>query len=424
MKTARHNKVIFALLITLFFLSLAGAAKTFVIGEQRTPVTIPADGATYVGADECQVCHQGIYANWSTTGHKYKLMTPDEALGIRPDLPMPEGYEKDDILYVIGGWGWKARYIDNQGYIITVTGEERNINGSNQYNIETGEWVDYHSGEVLEYDCQRCHTTGASYDSGTEGIPGIDGSWEFRGIQCEACHGPGSEHVAQKGVRGAAIVVDTNASLCGHCHRRGDDDDKIPASGGFVQHHEQYQDFLASGKMAALDCVVCHDPHNPVHTGATNQIEGKGIVTGCSDCHIEATAIYEDSLMGIVGVDCIDCHMPRTVKSAVNTSEYVADVRSHLFRINTSIDAEFTYLDPEDGKEYANPYITLEYACLSCHNDKNKAWAAATTPLVVDHNIEEDIKIPTAPSSEETPGFGVFAAVTALMLAHMFKKKQ
>ncbi|MDW7733423.1 MAG: multiheme c-type cytochrome [Methanolobus sp.] len=424
MKTARYNKVMLALIIALFFLSLAGAAKTYVIGEEKTPVTIPAEGATYVGADECQVCHQEIYANWSTTGHKYKLMMPDEALEIRPDLPMPEGYEKDDILYVIGGWGWKARYMDDQGYIITTTGEDRNINGSNQYNIETGEWVDYHAGELLEYDCQKCHTTGASYDEKTEGLPGINGSWEFRGIQCEVCHGPGSEHVAQKGIRGVAINVNESASFCGQCHRRGDEDDRIPASGGFVMHHEQYQDFLASGKMAALDCVVCHDPHSPVHAGATNQIEGKGIITECSDCHVQAAAIYEDSVMGAAGVECVDCHMPKTVKSAVNESPYEADVRSHLFRINISANAEFTYIDPEEGNEYANPYITLEYACLSCHEDEDKAWAAETTPLVINHDIEEEIEIPPAQPSEEIPGFSVFAAVVVLMLVSVLKRKR
>ncbi|WP_135611019.1 multiheme c-type cytochrome [Methanococcoides sp. AM1] len=424
MKLKGHNRLLSVIIISftiVIILSIAVTAQTYVIGDQKTAVVMPVEGATYIGADECKVCHQDIYGEWETSGHKYKLMTPDEALEIRPDLPMPEGYTKNDVLYVIGGWGWKARYMNNQGFIITKTGDDLEINGSNQYNIETDEWVDYHAGELLEYDCQKCHTTGVSYDEKMEDLLGINGSWEFRGIQCEACHGAGSEHVAEKGIRGVSIIVNESASFCGQCHRRGAEDDKIPASGTFVRHHEQYQELLASGNMSTLSCVVCHNPHNPVHEGATNEIEEFGIITHCEDCHIEAAEIYENSVMGVVGAECVDCHMPKNVKSAVNTSPYVADVSSHIFRINTSVDAEFIYIDQEDGNEYANPYITLEYACLSCHEDEDISWAAQTTPFVINHNVEhEDIQIPTTP--EETPGFGVITAVAVLIIGCMFRR--
>lgn len=413
--------VILTTFMVIIILSVSVTAETYVIGDQKKPVVMPVEGATYIGADECEICHSEIYEYWNLSGHKNILMTPDEALEIRSDLPMPEGYEKDDVLYVIGGWGWKSRYINNHGYIITKTGDNLEINGSNQYNIETEEWVDYHAGEVLEYDCQNCHTTGASYDERMENLPGINGSWEFSGIQCEACHGAGSEHVAEKGIRGVAITVNENASFCGQCHRRGAEDNKIPASDGFVRHNEQYQELLASGNMSDLNCVVCHDPHKPVHEGATNQIEEFGIIAHCDDCHITATQIYEESIMGSAGVECADCHMPKNVKSAVNSSPYRADISSHLFRINTSVDAEFIYVDRKDGNEYANPYITLEYACLSCHINKDKQWAAQTTPFVVDHNVKEET--PVAPPPEETPGFGVIIAATMLIIGYIFKKK-
>lgn len=423
MKTGANKKALGVIVITLFFLFLPAAAETYVMGEQRTPVTMPAEGASYVGAAECRFCHVGIHNNWTISGHKYMLMTPDEALEIRPDLPMPEGYAEEDILYVIGGWGWKARYMNEQGYIITETGENLSVNGSNQYNIETGEWVDYHPGEVLEYDCQSCHTTGASYDSATEGKPGINGSWEFPGIQCEACHGAGSVHVAEKGVKGVAITVDRDASLCGQCHQRGDREDRIPASGGFIRHQEQYQEFLASGKMSKLDCVVCHDPHSPVHAGATNPVEGAGIKRDCSDCHVRAAEIYNQSAMGTAGVECVDCHMPKVVRTAVNVSQYEADVRTHLFKINTDADAEFTYTDPEDGNEYANPHITLEYACLQCHGNRDKAWAAEVTPLVINHSIEEEIEIPGTPAAEGVHGPGVFISLVVLIIVYLFRRK-
>ena len=423
-----------ALVIALFILvfSITGAAKTYVIGDQKTPVVIPAEGATYVGADECKTCHLEKYNDWKTSGHPYKIMTPDEALAIRPDLPMPDGYTKDEILYVIGSWGWKARYIGTDGYIITKTGEDHDIDGSNQYNIATGEWVDYHAGEQYQFNCQRCHNTGASYDEVND-LPGIDGTWEFNGVQCEACHGPGSVHIEE--TTKETIIVDTSSAQCGLCHRRGAANDKIPASGNFVQHHEQYLDFLSAGKMSSLDCVDCHDPHKPVHVGATNPVEGAGIIKQCSECHATDAETYESSVMGVVGVTCVECHMPRASKSAVEVSEFEADVRSHLFKINTDVNAEFIYTDPDDGKQYANPYITVEYACLYCHDDMDKAWAAENSPGIMSLQpevmeepepelIDEEEEPTEAAPETETPGFGLLAAFVAIVLIGYVAKKR
>ena len=425
MKCLKLEKVVLAIALSILLLSVSGAAKTYVIGDQKTPVTMPAEGATYAGADECETCHPEIYNDWITSGHPYKIMTPDEALQLRPDLPMPDGYTKDDILYVIGGWGWKARYIGNDGYIITKTGADREINGSNQYNIATGEWVDYHAGEQYQYNCQRCHNTGASYDTENE-LPGIDGTWELNGVQCEACHGPGSVHIEQGGTTDT-IIVNTSAAQCGLCHRRGADNEKIPASGNFVQHHEQYLDFLAAGKMSMFDCVDCHDPHKPVHVGATNTVEGAGIIKDCSDCHADDAETYKGSVMEEAGVTCVECHMPRAAKSAVAVSEFEADVRSHLFRINTDVNAEFIYTDPDDGKQYANPYLTVEYTCLYCHDDMDKAWAAQNAPGVMSLQpevIEEPVEEEPTEAVPETPGFGVVAAFVAIALMGYVTKKR
>ena len=76
----------------------------------------------FVGSDECQQCHEENYRDWSASGHPYKLMKGEEAKH-RP-IPLPLGSTWDDISYVIGGYKWKSRYIDVDGYIITVTEDE------------------------------------------------------------------------------------------------------------------------------------------------------------------------------------------------------------------------------------------------------------------------------------------------------------
>ncbi|MCS4540918.1 MAG: hypothetical protein HY929_01135 [Euryarchaeota archaeon] len=351
------------------------SAKEYVIGDQKTPVVMPDPTAVYMGAEKCKTCHKEKYDDWKTSGHPYKLMTPDEAKTIRSDLPLPEGYTWNDILYVLGGWGWKARFIDKNGFIITKTGPNRDKNGSNQYNLETKKWSNYEPGAVKKYDCTKCHNTGSSYDSNHMGLLGIVGDWEFRGVQCEACHGPGSEHIAKGGGKGVAIVINKSSAFCGLCHVRGDPS-KIPAKDGFIDHHEQYPELLA-GPHKVLQCISCHNPHKGTHKGATNPTgAANGIKQECETCHSAQKAKFNGSTMQKAGVKCTDCHMPEATKSAVgDLKKFDGDVKTHIFRINTDVNVNLTY-KTADGKEYATGYITVDFACLTCHPEKNKEWAS------------------------------------------------
>ncbi len=291
-------------------------------------------------------------------------------------MPLPTGYGWDDISYVIGGYKWKARYIDNDGFIVTGGADS-----TTQYNMMTGRWVPYHAGEVKEYDCGRCHTTGwvAATSELTDGaadgadisdraLLGIAGTFVFGGIQCENCHGPAADHVAGSGT--PKPTVDETAAFCGNCHVRGESD-TIPASGGFIRHHEQYNEYLASPH-DFLDCVDCHDPHAraefSIKEGAT-----------CADCHSGDATEFTGSTMEQVGVTCTDCHMPMATKSAEALGDHQGDVMTHLFKINTDAtasmfndDGSLVELDAE-GKGA----VTLDFACLQCHQNQDMAWAAA-----------------------------------------------
>jgi hypothetical protein len=82
-----------------------------------------AAGAEYAGSETCSVCHSEIYKVFGKSGHPWKLNKVVD--GQPPDYPFtevpepPEGYTWDDVTYVIGGYNWKARFIDQNGYIIT-----------------------------------------------------------------------------------------------------------------------------------------------------------------------------------------------------------------------------------------------------------------------------------------------------------------
>ncbi len=315
-----------------------------------------AEGAAgYAGSDACLSCHQQQYNDWRVSGHPYKLMPAQQARS-RP-IPLPEGYSWEDISYVVGGYKWKVRYLDNTGHIITSAGGKP---GKNQFNLATGSWVDYEAGKSKKYDCGRCHTTGYSPEGHQDGLPGIVGTWAAPGIQCEACHGPAQAHVASGG-DAKLVSVNSSAELCGRCHVRGDPN-KIPAKGGFIQHHEQYNELLASPHQG-LSCVDCHDPHKKAEFS---------VRTGCDTCHSDVQQAFVGSAMQRVGVSCEDCHMPMATKSAVSLGPHRGDVKTHLFRIST--DPAASMFTPDGA--FAREFVTLEFACLQCHQDRTVQWAA------------------------------------------------
>ncbi len=343
-------------------------------GEQGPPGPTGADGQdgedgisytppAYVGAEACQICHEETYESFMETGHPYKLNKVID--GEPPDYPFskvddpPDGYTWDDILYVIGGYGWKARFIDKEGYIITGADE----NATTQYNLYNEEldmgddWVGYHAGEEnVPYNCGSCHTTGYSPEGNQDGLPGLVGTWAEDGIQCEACHGPGGNHVNNPEL--VSMEIDRDGEACGKCHRRGDITE-IDASDGFIKHHEQYEELFES-KKRVMDCIDCHDPHKTTRYAD----KGEGIKTACENCHFEK-AEYRKIKYIRHGGDCINCHMPKVTKSALGDPErYTGDVRTHLMAINPLSTSQFG----EDGKT-SQPYLSLDFACKSCHRD-------------------------------------------------------
>lgn len=316
-------------------------------------------GAEYVGAATCGACHADIYSTYILSGHPYKLnKVVDGQPPVYPytEVPAPpEGYTWADVSYVIGGYGWKARFIGLDGFIITGADE----NAKNQYNLATGGWAGYHPGEKKAYDCGTCHTTGYNPEGHQDGLEGLVGTWAEPGITCEECHGPGSSHAANP--YGVALVVDRSAQACGDCHIRGDVS-KIDAKGGFIQHHEQAEE-LYSSKHMALTCVSCHDPHKSAVNADAELNPKQGIWNSCEGCHFNEAANQKSSIMGSM-LSCSSCHMPPMVKTAVgNAATFTADIQSHIFAINTDGEAaQFT----EDGK-VAMPYLTIQYACGYCH---------------------------------------------------------
>lgn len=363
---------------------------------------------SYAGSDSCATCHAEKYSDWSSSGHHYKFnVIEDNQPPTYPDFvtnfqdtwmdSLGDGsLDWSNIAGVIGGYGWKARFVGTDGHLIGTAGSTLPGagNGHNQFNFYGGEahgWVDYHPGDekIYNYGCFKCHTTGG--DTSGTWLPGVEdlGTFTEGGIGCEGCHGPGSDHVSSASVDdinrvytyahldndlggleldGTIITPDSTGDggdvnfLCGTCHNRSYTD-PINASGGYIRHHEQWDEIVTTSHYAnGFDCNTCHEPHKRVNW------QGDGIDITCQTCHgDEAATINHEGNTG-----CIDCHMPFAAKSGTTRGEsgFKADVRSHLFAITPDTASMFTadgsaVRDDEDRAASLSP----GFSCLGCHND-------------------------------------------------------
>ena len=166
--------------------------------------------------------------------------------------------------------------------------------------------------------CFPCHSVGYGQPSG---FVDLGTTPHLADVQCENCHGPGSNHVSSPGSQ--SLEVHLEAALCGACHQSchglcGED------------HHPQYEQWQESKHEDALwdmmfepdaedsclqchsvdyrlapvgdkptlfeawyglDCVTCHDPHGSENTGQlrlpTYEL--------CADCHNMQGALPPDA---------------------------------------------------------------------------------------------------------------------------------
>ncbi|MFQ5885123.1 MAG: multiheme c-type cytochrome, partial [Thermoplasmata archaeon] len=190
------------------------------------------DNATYIGSSSCGGCHSTEHTNWANGLHSKMIQDPTLATVIGnftdnptltlndtansiPDVDIILDYDPgtgefnatmDGNTFVVDktvGSAWKQRYLTQIGgslYFLPV-----------QWNTATGEWVAYHlerwfdttgtfipqpkdTKDSWNRKCAGCHTTGLdmTFDAPTSEW---QGTWSEFNVGCEACHGPGSDHM-------------------------------------------------------------------------------------------------------------------------------------------------------------------------------------------------------------------------------------
>lgn len=227
--------------------------------------------------------------------------------------------------------------------------------------LEAGsEFVAYHAGEEVSFDCGSCHATGFSRQGNQDDRPGMAGSFAQPGVECEACHGPGSLHVNNP--YGFAVKVSRDAQECRGCHTTSN----VPVTAlatadGFIQHTTHVYGDLYPGKHALIDCVDCHDPH--AGAAAPRAVERQtALRSTCEACHFQQ-AQAEETVHLQIRVACDTCHMPQLIQNAIgDQASFMADVKTHQVVINPNQMSQFA----EDGS--IRPQLSVETACRQCHN--------------------------------------------------------
>jgi hypothetical protein len=332
----------------------------------------PVAASQYIGDQVCAGCHPDIYQMYSNSGHPWGLNKVAE--GQAPAFPFttlnqpPEGYSWEDILYVIGGFNWKALFVDQQGYVITdAPGQVGNTDFLNQLNyanswLEKDEtWVKFHSGEENKlFTCGSCHTTGYAQIGNQDGKPGITGTWAQDGVRCEACHGPGSLHISDP--KNISMKIDRNRELCGECHFGADLETVEPIDPARLSHPAA--EAIYRGKHEILDCVICHDPHSGIVQ--PQQADAPVTTTQCAECHYEAAKYQNNEAHKRLKITCSECHQSTIVKTAWgDPARFSGDIHSHQMAIDpTRIDQVNTAVNPAAYDIAPNG---LNFACRHCH---------------------------------------------------------
>lgn len=256
------------------------------------------------------------------------------------------------------------------------------------------------------FQCADCHSTNLrkGYDAAANTFRT---TWTDINVNCEACHGPGSAHLAwekrpegerakdadkglvarldeRRGVSWTFAAASGSAArsrprdsaqeieVCARCHsRRGQFSDDHAAGAPFTDAFRpallepglyradgqmqdevfNYGSFLQSRMNAhGVTCSDCHDPHSQKLRAPGNAV--------CSQCHLSPkfdAPEHHRHKPGTKGAECASCHMPTVTYMVVDPRH------DHAMRIPR----------PDLSVKIGTPN-----ACNDCHRDRKPAWAA------------------------------------------------
>ena len=401
--------------------------------------------STFVGRDSCIACHKREYELWRNSHHDLAMQEASEVTvlgnfqngtytkyGIKSTFFRRDGKffvntEGEDgklhdfeIKYTFGATPlqqYLVEFPDGRLQVLPLCWDTRTKGegGQRWFHIYANErippddllfWT--RSNQNWNYMCAECHSTNIklNYNQNTNSY---GTTWSEIDVSCEACHGPGSEHlewaklnkkgestegIYQKGLviqlkdpnmggwvfdlrtgnaqRSTPLKSHKEIELCARCHARRDPitSDYIYGQPLVSTHRLQlleegmyfpdgqiqdevyvYGSFLQSKMFhKGVTCSDCHDPHSMKIYATGNEL--------CYRCHLQekfADRSHHFHNPDSTGALCVECHMPERTYMVIDPR------RDHSIRIPR----------PDLSIELGTPN-----ACIKCHSNKTNQWAA------------------------------------------------
>ena len=301
----------------------------------------------FVGSADCAPCHASVVASARNSEMAKALLRPEDATVLQTHTGQsfqidsyrykfehtPQGYAffvgtgpnaiRQPITWAFGDGTLSQVYMtDDHGtwgeshfsYYGGTKQFDRTTNQPRQANsLETAVGRSLPSTEIRK--CFACHATAVTAGGGFDDV--------IPGVSCEACHGPGADHVAamKSHVEGGDGLImnpkrlDRTASVdfCGACHMTWVDVQLGDAIGSatvrFPAYRLENSECWAKGD-ARITCAGCHDPHQPLARSAAYYDQK------CLACHLSSTAAvttkqHPGKACPKADHDCASCHMPK-----------------------------------------------------------------------------------------------------------------
>jgi hypothetical protein len=261
------------------------------------------------------------------------------------------------------------------------------------------------AGETESASCASCHTVG--YDANSKVNDGgfsatmAQLGWKFpttaaagnfkampqalqnvANVQCENCHGPGSEH-ANYGGDVIAVAIPSNTGGCSQCHDEPSHHIKSAAwansvhavtttdpagnatcvgchtGTGFIARMNG-ENPITETAYHSIDCYTCHEPHGMTQPStATHLIRNMASVTLIDGTKVTSSTVGE-------GILCMQCHQSRMAASTVDTTPGSTYWGPHEGPQADMLMGTNGYTYGQTIPSSAHQYVTTN-ACVDCH---------------------------------------------------------